>query len=140
MKKIWLFISLLACSTLLTWCYNNDEENLEEFEYSRDCGVYNDKYPARQNANDWAELTVAVRSWTKYEYIKNIVWEEYICFGWKNSLKEYTKELPADAVWYRFSLKIYPNNEDWKKAIEIEEKLKNNSNVYDVRMRPMWYN
>ena len=140
MKKFWVLLSLLICSILLTWCYNNDEENLEEFEYSRSCGIYNNKYPARHNANDWTELTVAVHSWTTFEYIKNIIWKEYICFGWKNSLKKYMKELPNDAIGYKFSLKIYPNNENWKKAIEIEEKLKNNSNVYDVRIRPMWFN
>jgi hypothetical protein len=138
MKKFWVLLSLLICSILLTWCYNNDEENLEEFEYSRSCGIYNNKYPARHNNNDWTELTVAVHSWTTFEYIKNIIWKEYICFGWKNSLKKYMKELPNDAIGYKFSLKIY--NNDWNKATEIKEKLKNDKNVYGVRIQEMWFN
>jgi hypothetical protein len=139
MKKIWLFLSLLICSIFLIWC----SEEIPEFDgiSSRSCGVYNKEYPVRWGANDWIDLTVAVRSWTKINYIKNIIWKKYICYEWTNSLKSHRDELPDDAIWYRFSLRIYPNNEAEKEKItKIEQDLENDDNVYEVRTLGYWYN
>lgn len=137
MKKIWLFILLIICSIIAIWCSND----IPEFnDYTRGCGVYNEDYPARHNTNDWTDLRVAVRSWTTFEYIKDIIWKENICFGWTNLLREKIDELPDDAIGYRFSLKIYPNNDGLNKARQIKENLKDDNNVYEVRIQPMWYN
>lgn len=109
MKKIWLFLSLIMFWFLLIWC----SSKLPEYEFpSRGCGIYNDKYPERWGSNDWTDLTVAVRSWTDIGYIKKIIWKKYICYEWTNSLKGRKDNLPDDAIWYRFSLKIYPNPND----------------------------
>lgn len=137
MKKIWLFLSLLICSVLMIWC----SEEIHEFEHTTSCGVYNKEYPERWGSNDWMDLTVAVRSWTSINYIKNIIWKKYICYEWTNSLKYHRDELPDDAIWYRFSLKIYPNDKEEMKIMEkIEQNLKNNDNVYKIWASPEWFN
>ena len=122
MKKIWLFISLLTCSILLTGCFDKeDSEVVDDCIFPEDCTVnepieedFSNKYltafwtePFRDIEISWwiakfsspmyeTDITVPVKIWKE--------WENYY-FSWEELEGEFIKKDCLD--WWKWDLHYY---------------------------------
>ena len=121
MKKIWLFISLLTCSILLTGCFNkNNNEVIDDCIFPEDCTV---NEPAEDLSNKyltafWTEpfRDIEISWWiakfsspmyeTDVEVPVNIrkEWENYY-FSWEELEGEFIKKDCLD--WWKWDLHYY---------------------------------
>ena len=121
MKKIWLFISLLACSILLTGCFdNNNPEVIDDCIFPEDCAVdepsedLSDKYLSAF----WTEpfWDIEIKDWiaklsspmfdTEYEEPVTIIkeWENYY-FKWEELEGEFIMKDCID--WWKWDMHYY---------------------------------
>ena len=122
MKKIWLFISLLTCSVLLTWCFNQENpEVIDDCIIPEDCVVdepieedlLNKYLTAFWTEPFWnIEISWWIAEFSSPMYDTNVTvpvnirqeWENYY-FSWEELEWEFVKKDCLD--WGKWDLHYY---------------------------------